>query len=62
MFNLEHLTEKQWALLTELVESELGALPVEIRHTHNSEMREELHERMRTAQELLERMHELSAV
>jgi hypothetical protein len=62
MFNLDHLTEEQWTLLSELVECELNELPVEIRHTRNSEMREALHHRMKVAQELFDRIHELTAV
>ena len=62
MFNLDHLTEEQWTLLSELVECELNGLPVEIRHTDNSEMREALHQRMKVAQELFDRIHQLTAV
>jgi hypothetical protein len=62
MFNLDHLTEEQWTLLSELIECELNELPVEIRHTRNAEMREALHQRMKVAQALFDRIHELSAV
>jgi hypothetical protein len=62
MYNLEHLTDEQWGLLSQLVECELNELPVEIRHTRNSEMREALHQRMRVAQELFDRIHELAVV
>jgi hypothetical protein len=62
MFNLDRLTEEQWTLLSELVECELNELPVEIRHTRNSEMREAMHHRMKVAQELFDRIHELTAV
>jgi hypothetical protein len=62
MFNLDQLTEEQWALLSELIESELNGLPMEIRHTDNAQMRESLHRRMKVAQELFDRIHQLSAV
>jgi hypothetical protein len=62
MFNLDHLTEEQWSLLSQLIECELNELPVEIRHCRNSEMREALHRRMKVAQELYDRIHEPSAV
>ena len=62
MFNLDRLTEEQRTLLSELIESELSELPVEIRHTRNAEMRKELHHRMIIAQQLFDRIHEQSAV
>ncbi|MCC6125485.1 MAG: hypothetical protein IT426_11015 [Pirellulales bacterium] len=62
MYHLDHLTEEQWALLSELIECELNELPVEIRHTRNSEMREGLHRRMKLAQEIFDRIHEPAAV
>jgi hypothetical protein len=61
MFHLENLNDEHWALLRELVEAELNELPVETRRTDNAEMREALHRRMKTAQELLARMHEMVA-
>ncbi len=62
MYNLDRLTEEQWALLSQLVECELNELPVEIRHCRNNEMRETLHQRMKVAQELFDRIHEPAAV
>jgi hypothetical protein len=62
MFTLDHLTEEQWTLLSQLVECELNELPVEIRHCRNSVMREALHHRMKTAQELFDRIHETAVV
>lgn len=62
MYNLEHLSDEQWSLLSQLVECELNELPVEIRHTGNAQMRESLHQRMRVAQELFDKIHELAAV
>ncbi len=56
MFVLENLSETERALLLELLECEQSELPVEIRHTRNSIMREELHERAKIVRTLLERM------
>jgi hypothetical protein len=61
MFNLECLSEEQCALLSELIECELSELPVEIRHTRNSEMRKTLHRRLEVAQELHDRIREPAA-
>jgi hypothetical protein len=56
MFAIENLSEAERALLLELLESELSELPVEIRHTRNSIMREELHERAKLLHGLIDRM------
>jgi hypothetical protein len=56
MFSLDQLTEEQ--RVSELVECELKDLPVEIRHTNNSEMREALHHRMEIAREIFNFIHE----
>ncbi len=58
MFGPENLSDAERALLLELLESERDELPVEIRHTGKSSMREELHERARLVQGLIERMRE----
>jgi hypothetical protein len=62
MYAIESLTEEQRAVLNELIESELNGLPVEIRHTDNSGMRESLHQRMKIVQELFNRFHEPVAI
>ncbi len=56
MLATENLSEAERALLLELLESEQSELPVEIRHTRNSAMREQLHERAKLVQELIDRM------
>jgi hypothetical protein len=56
MFELENLSDTERALLLELLECEQSELPVEIRHTKNSVMREELHRRAKTVERLIERM------
>jgi hypothetical protein len=56
---LENLSEKERTLLVQLLECEENELPVEIRHTHNLEVRAELHERLRLVQSLLSRLQVL---
>lgn len=56
MFATENLSEAERALLLELLECEQSELPVEIRHTRNSIMREELHERAKLVRGLIGRM------
>ncbi|HEY4761986.1 MAG TPA: hypothetical protein VIH42_15520 [Thermoguttaceae bacterium] len=56
MLLLENLSEAEKELLLELLEREQSELPVEIRHTRNSSMREELHGRAKLVRGLLDRM------
>jgi hypothetical protein len=56
MFAVEHLSETERSLLLELLENEQRQLPVEIRHTGNSKMRDELHERAKLVQGLIDHM------
>ena len=56
MFALENLSEAERVLLLELLENEHSELPVEIRHTRNSLMREELHDRAKLVQGLIDRV------
>lgn len=56
MFATENLSEAERSLLLELLECEQSELPVEIRHTRNSIMREELHERAKLVRGLIDRM------
>jgi hypothetical protein len=56
MFALENLSESERALLLELLENEHSELPVEIRHTRNSIMRGELHDRAKLVQGLIDRI------
>ena len=56
MFTIENLSEAEKALLLELLEREQSELPVEIRHTRNSSIRVELHQRAKLVQKLLDHM------
>jgi hypothetical protein len=56
MFSIENCTEAERALLLDLLEREHNDLPVEIRHTRNSVMRGELHERAVLVQRLIDHM------
>lgn len=51
------LTEKEWALVVDLLEQESQQLPVEIHHTEAPAMRDMLHERASLVNQLLERLH-----
>ncbi len=51
------LTEKEWALVLELVQRELAELPSEIHHTDRSAYRKELHDRRLLLQNLLDKLH-----
>jgi hypothetical protein len=56
MFTTYNLSEPEKALLLDLLEREMAELPVEIRHTRSSEMREELHERAKIARAMADRL------
>jgi hypothetical protein len=56
MFTTYDLSESEKALLLELLENEHNELPVEIRHTRNSLMREDLHNRAKLVKDLIDRM------
>ena len=62
MLSPENFSEVERVLLLELLENERNELPVEIRHTVNSRMRGELHERAQLVQGLIERMRVPAAV
>jgi hypothetical protein len=62
MLATESLSEAERSLLLELLENEQSELPVEIRHTRNSAMRERLHERAKLVQELIDRMRVATGV
>ena len=62
MFTTYNLSEAERALLLDLLENEHNDLPVEIRHTRNSIMREELHDRAKLVQDLIDRMRMPAAV
>jgi hypothetical protein len=50
------LSQSEWELVIELLEKERGELPVEVRHTRTSNVREELRAREQTIDQLLERL------
>jgi len=56
------LSESEWELVIQLLERERAELPVEIRHTRLSSVREELHLRRDMVAQLLERLGHLSSV
>ncbi|MCE5267971.1 MAG: hypothetical protein LLG00_08805 [Planctomycetaceae bacterium] len=56
MYDEPRLSDQERALVIELLERERAELPVEIHHTVNSRVREELHQRERTVRELLDRL------
>ncbi len=56
MIDQPELSEAEWELVVELLQHERGELPVEIRHTRTSRVREELHQRQDMVRQLLERL------
>ena len=55
------LSAAEWALVVELLQRERSELPVEIRHTRTSSVREELHRRQELVQDLLQKLKKPSA-
>ena len=53
MHELPAVTDREWALLLELVQNELTELPSEMHHTVRRDYREELSIRRRTLEDLL---------
>jgi hypothetical protein len=58
MENQPRLSDAEWALVIEMLERERDELPVEIRHTRSSTMRNDLHRRAEIVQELLHRLEQ----
>ncbi len=50
------LSDAEWALLIDLLQQERDQLPVEIHHTRSAVFRDELHQRRRMVEGLLERI------
>jgi hypothetical protein len=50
------LTDEEWGLVLELLESERRDLPVEIRHTFRSHVHDELQKRLRTIDAVIEKL------
>jgi hypothetical protein len=62
MYEEPRLLDEEWELLVELLERERNELPVELHHTRNSSVREELQHRMEMVKELLGRLRNTVAV
>jgi hypothetical protein len=56
------LSEAEWDLVVELLERERAELPVEIRHTRTSSVRDELHRREDMVRDLLGRLRKPAEV
>jgi hypothetical protein len=54
-------TEAEWALVLELLARERQKLPIEIHHTSTRKYREQLRERLRILEEMLERLESVAA-
>ena len=61
MSDFLQLTDVERELIVGLLEQELKDLPVEIHHTRNSKMREELVARRQMVREVLEKLHAVAA-
>ena len=62
MCDQRQLSEREWELVVELLRHEMSELPVEIRHTRISRVRDQLHERRELVQDLLQRLTNLTPV
>lgn len=51
------LSDKEWALIVQLLESERRELPVEMRHTDSQTYAEALDDRRMLVTDLLQRLH-----
>jgi hypothetical protein len=58
MMDQPHLNERDWQLVLELLENERRDLPNEIRRTDTPRVHDDLQERMRTIDDLIERLRE----
>ncbi|NUQ63044.1 MAG: hypothetical protein HUU20_11250 [Pirellulales bacterium] len=57
MYDQPKLSDAEWALVIELLETEQGELPAEIHHSRSSTVREELRHRLDLVRHLLDRLH-----
>lgn len=62
MYDEPRLSDDEWDLVVVLLEREASELPVEIHHTRNSSVREELHHRLATVRQLLDRLRQVEVV
>lgn len=51
------LTDTEWQLVIELLETECRRLPAEIHHTHRHQFKQQLRQRFDLASALLSRLH-----
>jgi aromatic ring-cleaving dioxygenase len=56
------LSEAEWGVIVDLLENERGELPVEIHHSRNSSVRDQLRQRLEMVERLLERLRTPAAV
>ena len=55
------LTEAEWNLILQLLARERRDLPIEIHHTSTRKYRDELRERLRMIEQMLERLESVAA-
>ena len=55
------LTEAEWDLILQLLARERRDLPIEIHHTSTRKYRDELRERLRLIEQMLERLESVAA-
>jgi hypothetical protein len=62
MYEEPRLSDEEWDLIVELLECERNELPVEIHHTRNASVHEELQHRAEVVQKLLERLRRIESI
>jgi hypothetical protein len=55
------LTEAEWTLILELLSRERRDLPIEIHHTRTRKYRDQLRQRLRLIEQILERLEPVAA-
>ena len=59
MYDEPRLSDEEWDLIVELLECERNELPVEIHHTRNASVHEELQHRAEVVRKLLDRLRQI---
>ncbi len=62
MYDEPRLSDEEWDLIVELLECERNELPVEIHHTRNASVYQELQHRAEVVRKLLERLRRIESV
>ena len=62
MYDEPKLSDEEWDLVVELLECERNELPVEIHHTRNASVHEELQHRAEIVRKLLDRLRQIETV